>query len=140
MGFLQKCKICKQKKECNKSICRDCTADSGKNPNKKSFTPKFTKSGQLELFMSLWMIRPHKSYINDEVIHDFNIQCFAHVLPKGSYPRYELNPDNIVFMTPDQHHRQHSEARSILEAEHPGWVKFFQLQDMLKLKYNTENE
>jgi len=31
---------------------------------------------------------------------------FAHVLGKGSYPKYKLNPENIMLMLPEEHEKQ----------------------------------
>jgi hypothetical protein len=31
---------------------------------------------------------------------------FLHVLPKGSYPSYKLNPDNILLALPEEHEKQ----------------------------------
>jgi len=34
---------------------------------------------------------------------DMWYSCFAHILDKGKYPRYKLNPENIMLVTPYEH-------------------------------------
>lgn len=135
MGFLQKCKGCKQKKECNKGYCRDCLQSNGDKPKKSSFTHKFKKSGQLEMFIEIWNERKHVSWVSGDPIHEFNVKCFAHVLPKGTYTKWKLNKDNIVLMTEDEHDAQHFQPKEELMKD-PRWVRFFTHQDKLRSEYN----
>jgi len=30
--------------------------------------------------------------------------CFAHILPKGKYTKFKLNPENILVVHPEVHH------------------------------------
>lgn len=110
-----------------------------KTPIKKARKP----TGELKFFQELWedeKNRPHVSFLSGQAIKYFNPWCFAHVLAKGpgAYPRYRLEPKNIVYLTPDEHHQQHSIAQSDLIKKDPRWQKFFDLQEELRIKYNNE--
>ena len=66
---------------------------------------------QKELFNWIWNNRDHVSEVSGlPLIEDKNhfqfYWQFAHVLGKGPYPSYKLNPDNIMLMLPGEHERQ----------------------------------
>ena len=80
-----------------------------------------------QLFQHVWNTRPHVSEISGEPLHDeghwqWHWQ-FAHVLGKGNYPRYKLNPDNIMLMLPKEHEQQEQ------------YEKFNERRLQLKAKY-----
>lgn len=65
---------------------------------------------QKELFNWIWENRLHISELSGEDLYpkghyQWHWQ-FLHVLPKGSYPKYKLNPDNILLALPEEHAKQ----------------------------------
>ena len=65
---------------------------------------------QTELFAYIWETRPHISEVSGKPLlypgsTKYHWQ-FAHILAKGHFPSYKLNPDNIMLMLPDEHERQ----------------------------------
>lgn len=67
---------------------------------------------QKELFEYIWETRPHVSDVSGLPLlpkgHFKHHWQFAHVLAKGHYPSYKLNPDNIMLMLPEEHDNQES--------------------------------
>ena len=67
---------------------------------------------QTELFNYIWETRPHKSELSGfNLLPKGHYQWhwqFLHVLPKGTYPRYKLNPKNIILGLPSEHDQQES--------------------------------
>lgn len=64
------------------------------------------------MFLEIWEDRPHLSEVSGKPLHpvghwQWHWQ-FAHVLGKGSYPKYKLNPENIMLMLPEEHEKQES--------------------------------
>jgi len=62
--------------------------------------------------MDIWNSRPHVSELSGKPLlqignYYWHYQ-FLHILPKGSYPEYKLNPDNILLGTPEEHRNQES--------------------------------
>lgn len=70
--------------------------------------------------------------------HNPDIRMFAHVLPKGAYPAYRLNPDNIVLVLPEVHHYQHAIGNTKALERWPGYQKFLDLYEQLKSNYNRD--
>ena len=65
---------------------------------------------QKEMFAYIWETRDHVSELTQEPLlqpnhFKFHWQ-FLHVLSKGSYHRYKLNPKNIILALPDEHENQ----------------------------------
>tara|TARA_R110000744_G_scaffold102377_8_gene196945 strand:+ start:92 stop:370 length:279 start_codon:yes stop_codon:yes gene_type:complete len=85
---------------------------------------------QKEMFLFIWETRPHVSEISGKPLvypsQSFHVWQFAHVLGKGAYPRYKLNPDNIMLMTKDEHEKQES------------FKAFRDRRDELKTRYYKE--
>lgn len=69
-----------------------------------------TFKNQKEMFVWIWDARHHQSELSGkQLLHPNHPQWhwqFLHVLPKGSYPKYKLNPDNILLGLPEEHERQ----------------------------------
>ena len=87
---------------------------------------------QKELFDHIWGTRPHVSEISGKPLVGKNHMMyhwqFAHILPKGAYPKYRLNPENIMLMTWEEHQSQES------------FEAFQQRKQELKEKYYSENK
>lgn len=62
------------------------------------------------MFEYVWETRPHISELSGKpLLPKGNFKWhwqFLHVLPKGSYPSYKLNPDNIMLGLPEEHEKQ----------------------------------
>jgi hypothetical protein len=75
---------------------------------KKNDYPKF--KNQAEMFNWIWENRPHVSEISGEQLppkgHFQWAWSFAHILSKGTYPKWKLNPHNIMLLTPKEHENQ----------------------------------
>lgn len=69
-----------------------------------------TFKNQIEMFKWIWENRPHVSEVSGEpLLYPGHRQWhwqFAHILNKGSYPLWKLNPDNIMLLLPEEHDRQ----------------------------------
>lgn len=85
---------------------------------------------QKEMFNYIWETRPHFSEVSGKKLlpkGDFKWHwCFAHILPKGSYPKWKFSSDNIMLMLPEEHARQES------------FPAFIEKRDELKRKYYKE--
>jgi hypothetical protein len=89
-----------------------------------------TFKNQSEMFKWIWANRPHTSEVSGKLLlpenHPMWHWQFAHVLSKGAYPSYKLNPDNIMLMTVEEHEKQES------------FEKFQQRKQELKEQYYKE--
>jgi|TARA_R100000081_G_C4752643_1_gene135262 hypothetical protein len=85
---------------------------------------------QKQLFEFVWSTRDHFSEVSGKPLlprHDYRWHWqFAHVLSKGAFPKYRLNPDNIMLMLPEEHEKQES------------FPVFQERHESLKLRYHTE--
>lgn len=67
------------------------------------------------------------------------VNCFAHVLPKGSYTHYKMNPENIVILSPEEHHLfdfgSEEQRQKYAEVNKCDWSGLYELRDRLKEKY-----
>lgn len=90
---------------------------------------------ELSLGERLWNQRGRMSEISGQPLGDHYSHFFAaHVLAKGAYGRFRLNPKNIVLMTPEEHmlfDQRTDKAKQMPEFE---WV--FKLLEVLKAEYN----
>lgn len=106
-----------------------------RTPIKKKFRKP---TGELALFQIIWEERPHISEISGQSLGEFNIRYFSHILTKGAYPSYRLNPENIKMVTPDEHDTWEFGDRAVLRTL-PKWDWVFERADRLKyLYYNPE--
>jgi len=85
---------------------------------------------QKEMFAYIWETREHVSELTGEPLfppnHFKHHWQYLHVLPKGTYPKYKLNPNNILLATPEEHERQEQ------------YLKFIYKQDELRKEYYKE--
>jgi hypothetical protein len=101
---------------------------------------------QTELFLWLWGDAENERgevycpYTGEKLNRFFNTElwfsCFAHVLPKGRYTYWKLNPKNLRVVLPDFHFCVDQQTREIRK-NHPEWN--FSLWDKeteeLKIEY-----
>lgn len=106
------CKRCNRERPIYaKGLCHHCYW--GYKMPKKSFMNK-TKSSEgkseADIFNEIWNEREHVSYISHESLKSvkphssFWYNLFAHVLPKGRYKDMKFVKENIVLLTPYEHH------------------------------------
>jgi hypothetical protein len=101
-------------------------------------------TGEAEIFEEIWNERPHKSEISGRDVgcfEDFMFpNLFAHVLPKGKYPKFRLRKDNIMILNP----REHLLIDMGTQAQRDAYEKenncsfrvFYERQEQLKQEYN----
>ena len=108
---------------------------------KVSKNPSFGFEGELEMFHQIWGERPHKCIFTGEDLNqfyytDFWYNCFAHILPKGKFPLFKLNPENVRLVYPEFHSivDQGTKADRL---KHPewDWTYWDELTQQLKAQY-----
>lgn len=98
---------------------------------------------ELDFFIEIWKERADKedgkrySQINPEKEIFFDPQCFAHVCSKGPYPSLKFERENIVLMTPEEHHLY--DARTDLAKKIFAFDWVFQLKEKLIREYYENN-
>jgi hypothetical protein len=110
--------------------------------NKRLRKQKDTKTkatGELDVFREIWKERKHVSFISGKPLKEFNVWCFAHVLSKGSSPKFRLNKENIVLLTPKEHvlfdNGSHENREAYAKANSCSWDELYELKDKLKSEY-----
>lgn len=113
-----------------------------------SFDLSFGFESQVQLFGQLWENAKNSKgrvvcKFTDNEVHFYTtlekFLCnFAHILPKGRFPYFKLNPDNIEIVDPE-FHRIVDQGTQEDRAKHPDWR--FDLWDAkvleMKEKYQT---
>ncbi len=111
------------------SVCLGCTSIKQK---------KKEPTGELALFQEIWEERKHVCLVSNDPIKEFSVQCFAHVLPKGSYPLLRLKKENIVILTASNHYLYDhckDQAKKL-----PMFDKLFELHDESKRQFYDDNK
>jgi hypothetical protein len=99
------------------------------------------------MFLEIWEERPHKSFVSGKNLDvyrrgTFFVNLFAHVLGKGAFPRYKLNKENIVLLTPQEHHLLDAGTKDqrerYAEQNNCSWEKLYELKEKLKQQYYNE--
>jgi hypothetical protein len=101
------------------------------------------KTGERALFESLWETRAKVSFLSGKDLSrtpDFlMLNIFAHVLPKGKYPKYRLNTKNIIFLDPDEHYLldfgTEDQRQKYAEENNCDWDCIYNLAEKLKKEY-----
>lgn len=87
-----------------------------------------------DFFIQLWRERPHYSYVSGKFLgHEPLTYFFSHVLSRGSHPEASLDPENIVFMTLEEHSTWEFKRHKI--QDDPMWLKVFELRERLIEKH-----
>lgn len=55
---------------------------------------------------------------------------FSHILPKGAYPEYRLDPRNIVMCSAEEHRMWGEERTTFRKSPYTKWI--FRLEELLK--------
>jgi len=124
----------------NPSRCRYHNALEKTKKKKGGITKKKKTTGELKLFRELLSHRPFCSFITGKPINEIPKPWnFLHVLPKGQnkYPKFKLNPKNIVLGTLEEHEAWDHNRASI--KDNPLWKKMFELEQELLTEYKILN-
>jgi len=107
----------------------------------------FGYQNEITMFQSLWVDARNESgliickYTGERLERFRNsklwFQCFAHVLPKGRYAYFKLNPQNVKVVFPE-FHRIVDQGTFADRAKHPDWR--FDLWDQEAERMKTEYE
>jgi hypothetical protein len=104
-------------------------------------------SGQMDLFNKIWGSRPHKSELSRQPLDQFKntqyfVWLFAHILPKGQFPMFKLEEENILLISPEEHRLidfgtcdERMEYNEVANYK-CNWDVFYQRKEYLKVKYN----
>ena len=105
---------------------------------------------QSELFKKIWETRPHYSELSGQPLDNiinipyYWVWCFAHILPKGKYPMFKFEEENIVLVSPEEHRLidfgTFDERMDYnKKARYPAnWDIFYQRKEYLKVKYQEQ--
>ena len=66
------------------------------------------------------------------------VSCCAHIIPKGKYPRWKLNPANIVLLAPEAHRLFDQGTEAQRQKTGWKWEWLYELQQQLKKQYEEE--
>lgn len=106
--------------------------------------------GQNDMFIELWNASNKKSVISGRDLSNLEVDsnlwrcCFAHVLPKGKYPLYRLNKNNVLIVAPEEHslldqgtveQREKYKQKWFSKGYEVKWEVFYDLKEELKKKY-----
>jgi len=115
--------------------------DSGSTSLKQCLKEGFGFKSQREMFDWIWGDREHKCVVSgrdlDKVPKKQFHWMFAHILPKGLYTYFKLNPDNIMLLHPDIHVLVDNWTGDMAD-KHPefDFDKFFSAVDQMKAEYD----
>lgn len=96
---------------CNPNLCKQCSQRNSIKivPESKNFTTKLYKykrkpTGEKELFLSIWLKRPHicencTIYLGEEPKTFY----FSHIKSKGAHPELRLDENNIELLCLECH-------------------------------------
>lgn len=132
---------------CNRHQYFDAAKKAIPKYKKKKVNPNsFGYSSQLEMMMNVVYKAPRPIICpisGRDITHFFKgepgdwVSCCAHILPKGRFPLFKLNPANIMLV----HHDVHRLIDQGTEAQRQatGWdfSPFYERQDQLKLEYES---
>lgn len=116
-----------------------CEYHNNKRKRKDKPTKQYVrkKTGELEMFKEIWEERQHYSEVSGTYLgEDLDVSFFAHILPKGSYPKYRLRKENIILLTKKEHTQLDHAVQEI--KDNPDWEFIFRLREDLERQYNEE--
>ena len=131
----------------SKKLCYSCNQKRLESVKpKKVGKPirKTKKTGELALFESIWETRAKVSYLSGRDLSKtpnyLILNCFAHVLPKGKYPKFRLSSENIVLLHHDEHYLldfgTEDQRKKYAQEHNCSWASLYKLRDRLKKEYD----
>jgi hypothetical protein len=95
----------------------------------KSFDKAVKTSMRYELFYELWAKRGNKSEVSGTKLYgEPSSAYFHHIIPKGKYPEGDLDENNIIILTMDEHDQVEKDMFIFDEVN--------KRRDLLLIKYN----
>lgn len=148
-GTCSKCEKDEQLIVVKRGICQRCNYEE-KQAKKKSEGKKTgykyvkTATGEKDVFQEIldsYDDKPIYCFVCKKRLTLITHSNFAHVLPKGKYPKHRLNPDNIRLLcfdinTGGCHRKYDFSAKSDLEND-PNFKEILELREKLKKEYNS---
>lgn len=101
---------------------------------KKKLNKKRKPTGERKLFDEIYNYNLGLCEITGELV-PYSPVCFMHILSKRAYPRYRLNPDNIMLVLPEIHTLYDCGSREYLISLYPNSKKIYEKKDELKSAY-----
>lgn len=100
----------------------------------------FGFTNQKQMFDFVWSTREHKCQISgsnlDLVPENRRHWTMAHIIPKGLYPMFKLNPDNILLISPEAHQLVDNFTEDLREKhKHINFDLWFSLVEKKKEEY-----
>jgi 5-methylcytosine-specific restriction endonuclease McrA len=96
---------------------------------KKASSLKRKPTGEAQVFKRIWDTRDHNCQICGVYLKEGKASNFSHLLPKGKFPEFRLDEDNIWIKCDDCHDRWHIWGNALRTSSK--WAKFFTAYDDL---------
>lgn len=118
--------------------------EGNKERLKEKRVEKKKSTGEKDLFGEIWEKREKVSFLSGYPLMEFAyspffLNCFAHVLAKGRYPKFRLKETNIILLTPDEHYMFDfgtvAQRKKYAEKMNCDWMKVYGLKDELLEEY-----
>lgn len=100
---------------------------------------KRKNTGQAEVFKEIWALRPHCCEVCNVNIPEATASNFSHLIPKGSYPDFMLDPRNILIKCKPCHDLWHQHGAAGLRYS-VQWVHVVRLRDELHAEAQQMNK
>jgi len=107
------------------------TKPKPKAMKRTKFKSKRKPTGEAALFLTLWDNLPHECEVCKVPINEAKAHNFSHLLNKGTYPEYRLDPRNVVLKCSSCHDLWHQHGASGLRWSHP-WLEVIEIYDELR--------
>jgi hypothetical protein len=148
------CQLCGKDEQLivvKRGLCQRCNHEEKqakkKAEGKKSGGYKYvrTATGEKDVFQEIldsYDDKPIYCFVCKKRLTLITHHCFAHVLSKGRYPKFRLNPDNIKILCFDVNtggcHRKYDfSPKSDLEND-PNFADILELREKLIKEYNNQ--
>jgi hypothetical protein len=96
---------------------------------------------QVEMFNHIWETQPHICWLTKRPLPKKDIRMFAHVLRKGTYTYFKLNPDNIRLLLPTIHDLVDNFKEEYRhQLPHIDFNNWFKLQEEMREEYKEFKE
>lgn len=96
----------------------------------------FGFKNQVEMFDYIWDTQPHVCWLTNRPLLEKDVSMFAHVLRKGTYTYFKLNPNNVRLLLPTIHDLVDNFKEEFREQlPHIDFNKWFKLQEDMRIEY-----
>lgn len=151
MGKIKICSFCEKETTklwfsnpatCTSNECKkkgDAARRAAKGLKPQTFTDKKTykPTGEYKLFLQIYSERKGICEVTGEQIR-FDVSNFSHILSKGAYPKYRLNPFNIAHLKPEIHSLYDNSDKETLLKHFPKAIIIYERKEVLKQRYYQE--